>query len=71
MTLYLDDRVFCTKVKDGVHRNLYPDVHVFLPTAPRGDESYWRDVLKTSRMRWGKNRKDVDKAILNLLSQQD
>jgi hypothetical protein len=69
--LFMDDRVFCAKVKDGVHREFYPDVKVFPPAAPRGDESYWRDVLKTSRMRWGKNRKDVDKGILKLLNQQN
>jgi len=33
----------------------------------QGDESKYRDVLKTSRMRWGKNRKDVDAGILKLL----
>jgi hypothetical protein len=39
--------------------------------APRGDESYWRDVLNTSRMRWAKNRKDVDNGMLKLLKQQN
>lgn len=68
--LYMDDRVFCAKVKDGIHRDFYQDVRVFPPAPRRGDESYWRDVLKTSRMRWGKNRKDVDKGILKLLNQQ-
>jgi hypothetical protein len=38
------------------------------PLFPRqGDESKYRDVLKTSRMRWGKNRKGVDVGILKLL----
>ena len=69
--LFMDDRVFCAKLKDDIHREFFEDVKVFPPAEPRGDESHWRDVLKTSRMRWGKNRKDIDKGILKLLNQRD
>jgi hypothetical protein len=37
------------------------------PFPKQGDESKYRDVLKTSRMRWGKKRKDVDAGIVKLL----
>jgi hypothetical protein len=55
------------KVKLGRQRHLFQHVRAFGPLARQGDESQYRDVLKTSRMRWGKNRKDVDAGILKLL----
>jgi hypothetical protein len=54
-------------VKIGNQRHLFRHVKAFAPIPKQGDESRYRDVLKTSRMRWGKNRKDVDAGILKLL----
>jgi hypothetical protein len=65
--IWLDDHEFYAKVKVGKQRLLYEYVKAFAPFARQGDESQYRDVLKTSRMRWGKNRKDVDAGILKLL----
>ncbi len=66
--IFMDDRMFCAKIKEGTQRKFYKNVAVYPPLEPRGDESYWRDVLKASRMRWGKNRKDVDRGILKVLN---
>jgi hypothetical protein len=66
--IWLSDHEFFAKVKRGTDRHLYSHVKAFPPLEPRGDESYWKDVLKTSRMRWGKNRKDVDAGIVKLLN---
>jgi type IV secretory pathway TraG/TraD family ATPase VirD4 len=66
--IFMDDRVFFAKLKEGTRRKFYQDVRVYPPLEPRGDESNWRDVLKNSRMRWGKNRKDVDRGIVKLLN---
>lgn len=65
--IWLDDHEFYAKVKIGRQRHLYRHVKAFAPFPKQGDESKYRDVLKTSRMRWGKNRKDVDAGILKLL----
>jgi hypothetical protein len=65
--IWLDDHEFYAKVKTGRRRNLFEHVRAFAPIKKQGDESQYRDVLKTSRMRWGKNRKDVDAGILKLL----
>jgi hypothetical protein len=65
--IWLDDHEFCAKVKIGKQRNLFRHVQALEPFPKQGDESKYRDVLKTSRMRWGKNRKDVDAGILKLL----
>ena len=65
--IWLDDHEFFAKVKVGKQRHLFPHVHALAPFPKQGDESQYRDVLKTSRMRWGKNRKDVDAGILRLL----
>jgi len=65
--IWLDDHEFYAKVKIGTQRHLYRHVRAFPPFPKQGDESQYRDVLKTSRMRWGKNRKDVDAGILKLL----
>jgi hypothetical protein len=67
--IWLDDREFYAKVKIGRQRHLFQHVRAFAPLQRQGDESQYRDVLKTSRMRWGKNRKDVDAGILKLLKQ--
>lgn len=65
------DHDFFAKVKRGTLRQLYSHVTAYSPLEPQGDESYWKDVLKTSRMRWGKNRKDVDAGIVKLLNQRN
>jgi hypothetical protein len=65
--IWLDDHEFYAKVKVGKQRHLFQHVKAFTPVERQGDESKYRDVLKTSRMRWGKNRKDVDAGILKLL----
>jgi hypothetical protein len=65
--IWLDDHEFCAKVKIGKQRHLFRHVQALEPFPKQGDESKYRDVLKTSRMRWGKNRKDVDAGILKLL----
>jgi hypothetical protein len=65
--IWLDDHEFYAKVKIGKQRHLFHHVRAFAPLQRQGDESQYRDVLKTSRMRWGKNRKDVDAGILKLL----
>jgi hypothetical protein len=65
--IWLDDHEFYAKVKNGRQRNLFRHVKAFAPFPKQGDESRYRDVLKTSRMRWGKNRKDVDAGIVKLL----
>ena len=65
--IWLDDHEFYAKVKLGRQRHLFGPVRAFEPFPTQGDESGYRDVLKTSRMRWGKNRKQVDAAILRLL----
>jgi hypothetical protein len=67
--LWLDDHEFYAKVKIGTQRRLFGHVRAFAPFPKQGDESQYRDVLKNSRMRWGKNRKDVDAGILKLLKQ--
>ncbi len=64
---YLDDYSFSAKIKFGKSRHFFRNVKVYPPLEKRGDESYWRDVLKTSRMRWGKNRKDEDERIARIL----
>lgn len=65
--IWLDDHEFYAKVKIGKQRNLFRHVRALPPFPKQGDESKYRDVLKTSRMRWGKRRKDVDAGILKLL----
>ena len=65
--IWLDDHEFYAKVKIGRQRHLFRHVRALTPFPRQGDESKYRDVLKTSRMRWGKNRKDVDAGILRLL----
>jgi len=65
--LWLSDYHFFAKVKHGTDRNLYKNVRALPPLQARGDESHWKDVLKTSRARWGKPRKDVDAGIMRLL----
>jgi hypothetical protein len=65
--IWLDDHEFYAKVKIDRRRNLFEHVRALAPIPRQGDESKYRDVLKTSRMRWGKNRKDVDAGILKLL----
>jgi hypothetical protein len=65
--IWLDDHEFYAKVKIGKQRHLFDRVRSLPPLPKQGDESKYRDVLKTSRMRWGKNRKDVDAGILKLL----
>ena len=65
--IWLDDHEFYAKVKVGKQRLLFENVRAFDPFPKQGDESSYRNVLKTSRMRWGKNRKDVDAGILKLL----
>ena len=65
--IWLDDHEFYAKVKVGKQRHLFQHVKAFAPVERQGDESKYRDVLKNSRMRWGKNRKDVDAGILKLL----
>jgi hypothetical protein len=65
--IWLDDHEFYAKVKFGKQRHLFRHVKAFAPFPKQGDESKYRDVLKTSRMRWGKNRKDVDAGIVKLL----
>ena len=65
--IWLDDHEFYAKVKIGRQRHLFRHVRAFTPIPKQGDESKYRDVLKTSRMRWGKNRKDVDAGIVKLL----
>jgi hypothetical protein len=67
--VWLDDHEFHAKVKIGRQRHLFRHVRAFAPLPKQGDESQYRDVLKTSRMRWGKNRKDVDAGIVKLLRQ--
>ena len=66
--LWLDDHEFYAKVKIAQQRHLFTHVRAFGPLPKQGDESKYRDVLKTSRMRWGKNRKEVDAAIVRLLN---
>jgi hypothetical protein len=65
--IWLDDHEFYAKVKAGKQRHLFRNIRAHEPFQKQGDESQYRDVLKTSRMRWGKNRKDVDAGILKLL----
>jgi hypothetical protein len=65
--IWLDDHEFYAKVKIGKQRHLFRHVRALDPFPRQGDESKYRDVLKTSRMRWGKKRKDVDAGILKLL----
>ena len=65
--IWLDDHEFYAKVKIGRQRHLFSHVTAFAPFPKQGDESKYRDVLKTSRMRWGKNRKHVDAGIVKLL----
>jgi len=65
--IWLDDHEFYAKVKVGRQRHLFRHVRAFPPFPKQGDESQYRDVLKTSRMRWGKNRKELDAGIVNLL----
>jgi hypothetical protein len=65
--IWLDDHEFYAKVKIGRQRHLFRHVKAFAPIPKQGDESKYRDVLKTSRMRWGKNRKEVDAGIVKLL----
>jgi len=65
--IWLDDHEFFAKVKIGTQRFLFRHVRALPPFPKQGDESQYRDVLKTSRMRWGKNRKDVDAGIVKLL----
>jgi hypothetical protein len=65
--IWLDDHEFYAKVKIGRQRHLFRHVRAFTPFPKQGDESRYRDVLKTSHMRWGKNRKVVDAGILKLL----
>ena len=65
--VWLDDHEFYAKVKIGRQRLLFRQVRALAPLEKQGDESKYRDVLKTSRMRWGKKRKDVDAGILRLL----
>jgi hypothetical protein len=65
--IWLDDHEFYAKVKVGRQRQLFQYVRALAPFPKKGDESRYRDVLKTSRMRWGKNRKDVDAGIVKLL----
>jgi len=67
--IWLDDHEFYAKVKIGKQRYLFRHVRALDPSAKQGDESRYRDVLKTSRMRWGKKRKDVDAGILKLLKE--
>ena len=65
--IWLDDHEFYAKVKIGKQRHLFRHVRALAPLPKQGDESKYRDVLKTSRMRWGKKRKDVDAGIVALL----
>jgi hypothetical protein len=65
--IWLDDHEFYAKVKIGRQRHLFRHVRAFPPFPKQGDESQYRTVLKNSRMRWGKKRKDVDAGILKLL----
>jgi hypothetical protein len=65
--IWLDDHEFCAKVKIGRQRHLFRHVRALEPFPKQGDESKYCDVLKTSRMRWGKKRKDVDAGILKVL----
>ena len=65
--IWLDDHEFHAKVKIGRQRHLFTHVHALPPFPKQGDESQYRDVLKTSRMRWGKDRRDVDAGIVKLL----
>jgi hypothetical protein len=69
--IWLADHDLYAKVKHGRSRQLFSDVTAYAPLEPQGDESYWKDVLKTSRMRWGKKRKDVDAGIVKLLNQRN
>ncbi len=55
-------------VRDGLPI-LGEHIYANYPLSLRGDESHWRDVIKTSRMRYGKNRLDIDRSILRFLSQ--
>ena len=66
--IFMDDRMFCAKTKDGIQRKFYKNVRVYPPLEPLGNESKWRDVLKASRMRFGKNRKNMDRGIVKLLN---
>ena len=65
--IWLDDHEFHAKVKIGRQRHLFRYVRALPLLSRQGDESRYRDVLKTSRMRWGKNRRDVDTGIVKLL----
>jgi TraM recognition site of TraD and TraG len=65
--IWLDDHEFYAKVKIGKQRHLFEHVRAFELLPKYGDESKYADVLKTSRMRWGKSRKGVDAGILKLL----
>jgi hypothetical protein len=65
--IWLDDHAFLAKVKLGTQRHLFTHVRALPPLTKRGDESQYRDVLKTSRMRWGKDRRSVDAGIVKLL----
>jgi hypothetical protein len=69
--IWLSDYEFFAKVKRGTDRPLHSHVRAFPPLEPRGDESYRKDALKTSRMRWGKNRKDMDAGIVKLLNRRN
>jgi hypothetical protein len=65
--IWQDDHEFYAKVKIGKQRHLFRHVRALAPFQKQGDESRYRDVLKTSRMRWGKKREDVDAGILKVL----
>jgi hypothetical protein len=54
-------------VRTSAERRHFQHVRAFAPFRKLGDESAYRAILKTSRMRWGKNRKEVDAGILRLL----
>ena len=52
--VWQDDHAFFAKVKRGKQRHLFRQVKALPPLDKQGDESKYRDILKTSRMRWGK-----------------
>ena len=51
--IWLDDHEFYAKVKVGRQHHLFRHVRALPPFPKQGDESQCRDVLKTSRMRFG------------------